>query len=93
MKAGLKTIEYFKSMMLKGGYKRICNSANWIKLRPNDQEKFLGEENYSNYVKAFEEILNEYYSNDKLKDYYNIYNRDVDGWMDFQRWLKFKNNK
>lgn len=87
-----KTVEHFKNMILKGGYKRICNSVSIIKLRPNDQKTLLGEEGYNNYKQAVEEILQEVYSSDELLNkYYKVYDRSKDGWMDFDRWLVLKN--
>jgi len=85
----LKTVEYFKGMILKGGYERICNSVSTIKLRPNDQTTLLDEEGYNNYRKAVDEIINEYYKDDKINEYYISYNRTIDGWMSFDRWLLF----
>ena len=86
------TVQRFKNMILKGGYKRVCNSVSTIKLRPNDQEKMLGTEGYINDKKAVEEILRENYSNDNLLNrYYTDYDRVKQGWMDFNRWLIFEN--
>ena len=85
----LKTVEYFKEMILKGGYERICNSVSTIKLRPNDQIILLGEEGYINYKKAVNEILSEYYKEDKINEYYSTYDKQIDGFMNFDRWLIF----
>lgn len=83
------TVEHFKSIMLKGGYKKVYNAVGNIKLRPNDQELLLGKEGYRNYVKAVNEIIEELYKDDRLNEYYTSYNKEVDGWMDFNRWLLF----
>lgn len=74
--------------MLTGGYKRIINVVENLLLRPNDQRLLMGEEKFNAYKIALEEILKEQYLNDKLNEYYNIYDKKIYGFCNFNNWLK-----
>ncbi len=64
--------------------------CEWIVLRPNDDSKWLGEENFQNKVKAVETLLDtEEYINSELRKYYYDMKDHEHDFHDFDRWKIF----
>lgn len=85
-----RTTEEWVNIIENKGFKQVKNQVEWLVLRPNDQRKFIGEENYYNIWNALNVIFEKNSKEEKyqeLKTYFNFMTSiEKHGFWQFNRW-------